>query len=150
MGKRGVINPIYGMTDAAFWGKIRSALRKIWTSSQAHKDAINRAKVPAIGEGKRKYNIKCPECGNLYNLGEKRTLETKTEGKYKLTSIYQVDHKDEGGSLKGLEDLAPFTHRLFHGRQEVLCYNCHSKKTHGFEGNPKAVIGDKYDRGYGV
>ena len=131
MAKRGVINPLYGMTDAAFWGKFRSAHRKIWTSSQAHKDAVNRAKVPAIGEGKRKYKIKCPGCGNLYNLGEKITLPTKKEGKYKSTSIYQVDHKDEGGSLKGFEDLAPFVHRLHFGKQEVLCYYCHQKKTHG-------------------
>lgn len=130
MGKRGVINPEYGMTDAAFWGKIRSALRKIWTSSRAHKDAINRAKIHAP-EGRRKYKIKCPECGNLYNLGEKIMLETKTEGKYKFTSIYHVDHKDEGGSLKGFEDLAPFTHRLFHGRQEVLCVHCHQEKHKG-------------------
>ncbi|MEK9207779.1 MAG: hypothetical protein AAB922_04805 [Patescibacteria group bacterium] len=131
MAKRGIINPLFGMTDAAFWGKIRSALRKIWTSSQAHKDAISRAKVPAPEGGRRKYKIKCPECERLYNLGEKIKLETKKEGKYKFTSIYHVDHKEEGGSLKGFEDLAPFVHRLFLGQQEALCYHCHQNKHHG-------------------
>lgn len=133
MAKRGIINPLYGMTDAAFWGKIRSALRKIWTSSQAHKDAINRAKIHAP-EGRRKYKIKCPECGTLYNLGGKIEIETSKKGKYKSRMIYHVDHKDECGSLKGFEDLAPFAHRLFHGEQEVMCYFCHQEKTHGGKG----------------
>ena len=67
MGKRGVINPIYGMTNAAFFGKIRSSLRQQWGYSKPHKDAMKRAKVPYVGEGKRRVSVRCEKCHTEYD-----------------------------------------------------------------------------------
>ena len=43
MGKRKGINPLFGMTDAAFFGKIRADLRKRWMYSEAYKQAVAEA-----------------------------------------------------------------------------------------------------------
>lgn len=128
MGKRGQINPQFGMTDAAFFGKIRSDLRKRWMYSEAYKQAIQRAKIEHK-EGRKFYKVKCYQCEALYDLGEKLAITGKN-GKVKAVVAYQVDHIDECGTLKSFADISPFADRLFTGRQEVLCHFCHERK-HG-------------------
>ena len=133
MGKRGIINPKYNMTDAAFFGKIRSMLRQGWRYSQPYKDAIKRAKKPYMGIGRRKFSIECESCGNKYAIGERlETGETKS-GKLKTSLAYQVDHKIDAGSLKCFADLSGFAERLFCSADDlqILCYHCHKEKTHG-------------------
>ena len=83
MAKRGVINPVYGCTNAAFFGKHRSMLRKLWMYSQMYKDAINRAKVPYLGGGQRKYSIKVECCGTEYKIGERIAIGETKSGKEK-------------------------------------------------------------------
>lgn len=129
MAKRGVINPLFGMTDAAFFGKIRADLRKRWMYSEAYKQALKRATF-AFKEGRRRIKIKCSNCGILQNKGERINVPTK-KGTLKSVLAYQVDHIEECGSLNSFADISPFTERLFTGRQAVLCYICHSKKEHG-------------------
>lgn len=128
MAKRGIINPLFGMTDAAFWGKIRAGLRKQWMYSEAYKQAIQKAKK-SYKDGKRQYKIICANCGSLWNIGERINIQTK-KGTLKGVLAYQVDHRDECGSLNSFADISPFAERLFTGSQEVLCYNCHQAKTH--------------------
>jgi hypothetical protein len=132
MGKRGVVHPVYGMTEAAFFGRFRSALRKEWKYSQPHKEAIKRAKKPYIGPGKRKFVIACEQCNDKYFLQEKIDVESAKKGKMKSVLAYQVDHKIDAGSLKSFDDLSGFAERLFCHPDElqVLCYHCHHKKTH--------------------
>ena len=129
LSKRGIINPLFGMTDAAFFGKIRADLRKRWMYSEAYKQALKRAKV-SCKDGRRKYAIKCFSCGNLHNLNERVKVKTK-KGTLKSVLAYQVDHTVECGTLKSFADLSLFAERLFTGTQEVLCYHCHQKKHHG-------------------
>lgn len=133
MGKRGVINPIYGMTDAAFFGKIRSMLRKEWRHSQMYRDALNRAKVPYLGGGRRKYSIKCERCSVEYAIGQRVITGQTKQGKDKDSLAYQIDHKLDAGSLKTFDDLSGFTERLFCSPDDlqVLCVFCHKEKTHG-------------------
>ena len=133
MSKRGVINPIYGMTNAAFFSKIRSALRNQWRYSQPYKDAINKAKKPYMGIGRRKFSIECEQCNNRYAIGERIDIGKTKKGKLKTALAYQVDHKEDAGSLKAFADLSGFAERLFccaDGLQ-VWCYHCHKEKTHG-------------------
>lgn len=133
MGKRGVINPTYGMTDAAFFNKHRSMLRKQWMYSQMYKDAINRAKIPYLGGGQRKYSIKVECCGTEYKLLERVVIGETKAGKEKTALAYQVDHKIDAGSLKCFSDFSGFVERLNcpPGDLQVWCYFCHKKKTHG-------------------
>ena len=122
MGKRGVINPVYGMTTSAFFGKIRSSLRKLWSHSQQKKDAIARAKIPYKGGGRRKYSIKCECCGTEYGLNDKVPN--------KKLKAYTVHHIEECGQLKSFADIQGFMERLFCPSDElmVLCYICHKKE----------------------
>jgi hypothetical protein len=133
MGKRGIINPVYGMTDAAFFGKIRSMLRKEWRHSQPYKDALKNAKRDYMGPGKRKYVIKCEQCLAEYFLQQRIEVESAKKGKMKEVLAYQIDHKINAGSLKTFSDLGGFAERLFCPPEylQVLCYHCHHKKTHG-------------------
>lgn len=134
--KRGVINPIYGMTNAAFFGKIRSMLRKEWRHSQMYRDALKRAKVPFKGEGRRKYSIKCEGCGIEYAMGERIVVGETKQGKPKDSLAYQIDHKIDAGSLKTFDNLSGFAERLFCSPEDlqVLCWHCHKDKTYKREG----------------
>ena len=135
MSKRGIINPVYNMTDAAFFGKLRSMLRKEWRHSQMYRDALKRAKVPFKGEGRRKFSIKCEQCGDEYALQERIITGQTKLGKDKDSLAYQIDHKIDAGSLKTFDDLSGFAERLFCSIDElqVLCYWCHKSKTHSKE-----------------
>lgn len=130
MGKRGIINPLYGMTDAAFFGKIRAGLRRQWMCSEVYKAAIKRATID-YKEGRRTKKIVCPKCETLYNLKERLLIPAKKKGTFKSVLAYQVDHIDECGSLNSFADMSPFAERLFTGKQETICYHCHSQKEHG-------------------
>ena len=141
MSKRGEINPIYGMTDAAFFGKIRSMLRKEWRHSQPYRDALKKAKKPYIGPGKRKFVIQCEQCNDKYFLQQRTEVESAKKGKMKEVLAYQIDHKIDAGSLKSFIDISGFTERLFCPPEDlqVLCYHCHHKKTHKKIDSKKAV-----------
>ena len=139
MSKRGVINPVYGMTDAAFFDKIRSMLRKQWRHSQPYRDAIKRAKKPYVGAGRRKFSIACEQCGKEYAMKERIEVESAKKGIMKDVLAYQIDHKIDAGSLKSFADLSGFAARLFCTPDElqILCYHCHSKKTYKKKGGLK-------------
>ena len=132
MKKRGIVNPIYGMTDAAFFGKIRSMLRKEWRHSQPYRDALKNAKRDYTGPGKRKFVMQCAQCRDEYFLQQRIEVESVKKGKMKDVSAYQIDHKIDAGSLKTFTDLSGFAERLFCPPEDlqVLCYHCHHKKTH--------------------
>ena len=132
MGKRGVIHPVYGITEAAFFGKIRSMLRKEWRHSLPYKKALKKAKKPYVGPGKRKFVIECEQCEDTYFLQQRIEVESAKKGIMKEVLAYQIDHKEDAGSLKSFADLSGFAERLFCRPEElqVLCYYCHYKKTH--------------------
>lgn len=99
------------MSEAAFFGWLRSRIRRLsiyWKPIQIVKQE---AKVPYIGSNKRrKFSYKCAKCGN--------TVSDK-EG--------NVHHKIPCGSLKNFQDLAIFAEKLFVEKDllEFLCHNCH-------------------------
>lgn len=133
MSKRGVINHKYNMTDSAFFGKIRSALRKEWRNSQMYKDALKAAKRPYTGGGRRKISIECAECKTHYANNDKIIVPAAKKGITKTVKAYNIDHKIDAGSLKTFADLGGFAERLFCSPDElqILCYHCHKIKTHG-------------------
>lgn len=126
MAKRGIINPLYGMTDAKFFGQLRQDLRKRWLYSEAHKQAIKRATYE-FRDGLKRIKIKCYNCGKFQNRGEKILVPTK-KGTLKLVLAYQVDHVIECGKLNNFADLSLFAAMLFTGEQEAICYHCHKEK----------------------
>lgn len=103
------------MTEADFWGWVRSALRKrsqVWKPVQEAKKNVRR---PYVGENTRqKFEYQCNHCKLWFP--EKQI---------------NVDHIVEAGSLTKSSDLPGFVERLFcevDGLQ-VLCESCHHIKT---------------------
>ena len=102
-------------TEAQFWTRIRSALRRIsmyWKPAQAAKNKTRKSV-----RGKRhKFEYQCEKCKNWYKSNE-----------------VEIDHKIEVGSLKCAEDLKGFVERLFPedlNAYQILCKaKCHRKKT---------------------
>ena len=103
------------MTESAFWGMIRSALRRrtiMWKPvAEAKLLARRRYKGP---NKRRKWEYQCAECKQFFPDKE-----------------VAVDHIVPAGTLKCSADLPQFIDNLFcevKGLQ-CLCNNCHNKKT---------------------
>jgi 5-methylcytosine-specific restriction endonuclease McrA len=103
------------LTEAAFWGFIRSALRQKSRWWKPISQAKLKAKRAYKGPLKRqKFEYQCAKC-----------LQWHPD------KNINVDHIIPAGTLKCAADLPGFVERLFvevHGLQ-VLCQVCHNKKT---------------------
>ena len=103
------------MTEAGFWGFIRSSLRqksRWWKPIGEAKQAAKRAYK---GRGnQRKWEYQCAECLNWFPDKE-----------------VNVDHRIPAGTLRCADDLPGFVERLFCevDNLQVLCQGCHNKKT---------------------
>lgn len=127
-GKRGVINPVVGVTDAAFRAKISSAMRKLWQST-SRAQFIKSVRRPYKGtNGRYKYGVTCNKCDKEIGLSEKVEVTNKS-GKKRLTSAYQVDHISQNSSLRDISDVGDYCLTLFFGEMQILCYDCHKGKT---------------------
>lgn len=128
MGKKTKINPVYGMSDAAFFGRFRSAIRKEWKNSKPRKDCILAARIPCNDGSKRKWLVPCNKCGMTHYLNEKITVPKASGEGTKVVKAYSVHHLVDAGSCRSFEDLAEFTRRMFcpPEKLEVQCYKCHT------------------------
>lgn len=103
------------MTESAFWGFIRSALRqksRWWKPITECKAKARRAYTGPLK--RQKYEYQCNSCKNWFP--EKQI---------------NVDHIVGAGSLNCAEDLPGFVERLFceQDNLQCLCTDCHDKKT---------------------
>lgn len=103
------------MTKAAFFGMIRSALRR----QSIYWKPIAQAKINARKEYKgankrQKWGYECNICKNNFKSNE-----------------VVVDHIIPAGALKDFSDLENFIKNLFceTDNLQVLCNDCHDKKT---------------------
>ena len=104
------------LTEAAYWGKVRSALRKAFAAWEPANQAMKNARRPYTGPNKRqKFEVQCAGCGEWFPMKE-----------------VQKDHIEPVGSLKSLEDLPAFLQRLTPedpAAFQMLCESCHQEKT---------------------
>ena len=104
------------LTESAFFGMIRSALRqasKFW-----------KPKLLALARRERAYT------GT--NKRIKREYQCECCTKWFVRAKIEVNHKIECGSLKRFEDIPEFCKRLFVedvSLLEVLCLTCHTETT---------------------
>ncbi len=102
------------LTEAGYWGAVRSSLRRgfrYWAPAMNAKLAARR---PYTGENKRqKWEYKCAHCKKWY-----------------MDKDVQIDHKIPTGSLRSSKDLAGFLERLTPEKGfQILCLSCHQSKT---------------------
>ncbi len=102
-------------TEAEFFGKIRSSLRRVSQFWKPIVITLEKAKRNNLSENKRlKYEYQCSSCKNWF---PKKSV--------------QVHHIIPAGSLRSYLDLPLFCERLFSedpSNYEVLCKECHSIK----------------------
>ena len=121
-------------TRAAFFGQLRSDMRKRWMYSKVRAAVLKEASVS-------RNTSRCSECQRevlktvlKYDKDGNPVLYTKgkQKGRQKRTSNLDVDHVVDCGSLRCFEDMSGFAERLFCGAEglRVLCKDCHHKKTH--------------------
>lgn len=102
------------MTEAAFWGMIRTALRRRTVSWKPILNCLANARRPYVGTNKlQKHEYQCFDCKKWY-------LKTKVS----------VHHRIPAGKLGHADDLPGFVTRLFCEIEhlEVLCHSCHDKR----------------------
>lgn len=99
------------MSRSAFFGWLRSRLRKMSQHWKPISEVKKEAKIPYIGDNKRrKFSYVCSKCQNTVSDKE-----------------CAVHHIIPAGSLKDFSDLPGFCERLFvekHGLI-LLCHTCH-------------------------
>ena len=101
------------LSEAAYWGFIRSALRRAFRFWKPIQQAKMEARRGVTGRGNQKWDYLCAKCGGWF------------KGK-----DVQVDHIVPVGSLRSYEDLAGFVQRLSAEKgYQVLCSTCHGEKT---------------------
>jgi hypothetical protein len=102
--------------DKKFFQWLRSGLRKLSQRWPPAYEAMNNAKVPYVGDNKRKkWLYRCAKCAGLFD-----------------SKSVASDHIIPCGSLSCKEDIAGFIERLFvdvDGYQ-ILCDGCHNVKTY--------------------
>jgi len=116
MGKKVIKTRNAGtMSESAFWGFIRSALRQKSRWWKPITQCKQNAKRPYKGVNKRqKFEYQCNKC--------KKWFPDKQ---------INIDHVTPAGELNKADDLPGFVERLFcevEGLQ-CLCQNCHNEKT---------------------
>ena len=109
------------MTTSAFFGMIRSALRRLSLHWKPRGSYLQRMRRPYTGDNKRlKWEYQCVACKDWYPQKE-----------------VEVDHIVSVGSIKSFDDIGGFVRRLFVEEEgyQILCKPCHLQKTHGGKKN---------------
>ena len=116
MGKKVIKTRNAGtMSESAFWGFIRSALRQKSRWWKPITQCKQNAKRPYKGLNKRqKFEYQCNKC--------KKWFPDKQ---------INIDHITPAGELNKADDLPGFVERLFveESGLQCLCQNCHNEKT---------------------
>lgn len=102
------------MTESAFWGRIRSALRKSWRAWPPRNDVLRAATRPVANPTrKQRVETRCNECGGWFSRDR-----------------VSVDHVVPCGHLCR-ETAGEFIERMFveSSGLQVLCDQCHNEKT---------------------
>ena len=104
------------LTEAEYWGKVRSALRKTFAAWEPANQAMKNARRPYHGSNKRqKFEVQCADCEQWFAM-----------------KLIHKDHIAPVGSLRCADDLAGFLDRLTPESPsafQMMCETCHQDKT---------------------
>ena len=116
--KRQTLRPRNGgrWTEAEYWSRVRSALRKAFSHWTPANQCLLDARRPYRGDNKRqKWEYLCAMCGDWFKGDSVRK-----------------DHVEPVGTLKRPEDMAAFLARLTPEDStafQCVCIDCHRAKT---------------------
>ena len=103
------------MTEAAFFGWLRSMLRRGYMRGWRPPNELLKERRRAATKGRIKWEHQCEECKEWYPRKE-----------------IEVDHIVPCGTLKTFNDLSAFCEKLFCEKDglKILCKPCHKLKTY--------------------
>lgn len=117
------------ITEKQLCARIVVALRNL-SRKTIVPEYINKVRFPNRSHTSYKNNVRCVECDLVFGQSEKcfkRKADLSFTKRERLK--YQVDHVNGIHPLHSLADLEQFARDLFYGSLQVLCYECHLKKT---------------------
>ena len=130
--KRGEKDPVTGITDGAMRTLLKSALRPIWRRC-SRKTFIASVRYHATNPatGRTWFVVDCCDCKRVMGCGEKERRPLAKGGlSKKARSVWEVDHINGITPLTDIkETLGLHFDSMIYGQQEVVCYQCHAKRT---------------------
>lgn len=109
--------------------KLCKALRLVWVST-TKRDFIKDIRQPNRGPENFRFRVTCRECRKTDGITEKyHTINADGRKSKKPKIWFNVDHRNGIEPLVTLDDLTPHAKDLFFGEMQILCINCHKKKT---------------------
>ena len=130
--KRKQADPVLGVTHGSLRTMLKSALRPIWrrTSRKKFIESVRRHDINPK-TGRQRFVVDCVDCGRVMGCSEKERRPLAKGGlSKKERSVFEVDHIDGITPLGDIkETLGPHVHDLLYGKQEIVCYKCHAKRT---------------------
>jgi hypothetical protein len=117
MSKRKLLDRPYcsgTLTEAGFFGLIRSALRRLSIRWKPRTEYLNSVRRPKANGGRSKFEYPCELCKKWF-----------------IRAAIEVDHRIPCGSLRSYEDIGPFVQRLLCEKDgfRILCKPCHLAHT---------------------
>ncbi len=102
------------LTNAGFFGLIRSALRRLSIRWKPRTEYLNSVRRPKVNGGRSKYEYLCESCSTWF-----------------IRAHIECDHRISCGSLRNFDDIGPFVQRLLCEKDgfRALCKPCHLKRT---------------------
>lgn len=109
--------------------KIVAALRQVWQAT-SKRDFVKSKRKPHRGLEAYKFEVTCVECRDTHGITQKYRVKN-TDGRMskKERIWFQVDHLEGITPFKTLDDLSAYAKDLFCGSMQILCIECHKKKT---------------------
>jgi len=110
------------LTEAAFFGWIRSGLRRMSIRWRPKNEVLAEIRRPKENGGRSKWEYPCKTCKQWF-----------------IRAHVEVNHIIPCGSLKSFGDIGPFCQRLFCEKDgfEILCLDCHKKLTYNEKNKEK-------------
>lgn len=102
-------------TEAAYWGSVRSCLRRAFRFWKPAQEALRRARVAKAGKHNAKWAFLCCDCQKLFRR-----------------AAVEIDHLVPCGALTSFEHVGDFLRRLTPESPDdyaIRCHSCHQKKT---------------------
>jgi len=127
VNKRGVINPLTGMTNGKLASTLRSALRQIWSYS-VKKQYLKSVRYK-LG---KKFHVTCVECGLQMAIADKKRPVNKDGklSKRKPQKLFDTDHINGIVPMTDpITGLGPYWESLMLGPLQILCKPCHAGRT---------------------
>ncbi len=117
------------LTEKRLIAKIKKALDEVWQAT-VRKEFVEKIRVTNRDADSYRFKVRCTHCFKSFGQSEsKKVLLVSGKWSKREKAAYEVDHVERKTLFKTMSDLSAYAHDLFYGPMQILCYECHKKKT---------------------